>query len=293
MIREPARVRLELESHPENVALVRAVLSGLGEAAQFSAAFLADLKTAVSEACNNSALHAYDTSGPMVVEVAVTHDGVEVNVRDFGRGIRRVIASERRMGLGLAVISALADRAEFSTPDGGGTEVRMWFAQETNTSVYPASMTDAAEAVLATEEAQLDGSLNGDVVAWLSPVALARYVFGPVVRMLAATSHFSVTRVLDLQSVNDAVAEYAELAADGGVGVAISSSSRRLVITGGPFRPLLARGDFLTDDGVGATDPLDARRRVLAGVVDELSVEQVDDRELLRLVLVDASREAG
>jgi serine/threonine-protein kinase RsbW len=102
---ERARVRFQLESHPENVALVRSALSSLGEALALSEELVSDLKTAISEACNNVALHAYGTSsGPMIVEIDATDVGVSVRVVDHGTGITRISGGEDRMGLGLAVI---------------------------------------------------------------------------------------------------------------------------------------------------------------------------------------------
>ncbi len=291
MVREPARVRLELESHPENVTLGGARCSPVvAEAAALDDELLADLKTAVSEACNNVALHAYDSSGPMSVDVAVLHDGISIAVTDYGRGIKRIVAAEHRMGLGLAVISALADRAEFTTPERGGTEVRMWFARKTATTVFPAAALLATEAAPAVEQSDLESSLDGDIVAWVSPVSLTRYVLGRLFRTLAATSHFSVARVMDLQTVNDAISEYAEVAGHDGIGVALSSSSRRLVLTSGPFMSTSPDTDG-HDGDTSMFSLLEARRHLLEGISDELNFEQLNDDELLHLVLTDAGRD--
>ncbi len=125
---ERARVRFELESRPENVALVRSALSSLGEALGLGEQLVSDLKTAISEACNNIVLHAYgDQLGPMVVTVDAAFDRLDVLVRDHGGGFRSLAATEDRMGLGLAVMSALADRVDDRSPRDGGTEVRMSF----------------------------------------------------------------------------------------------------------------------------------------------------------------------
>jgi len=86
-IQERARVRFELESRPENVALVRSALASLGEALGLSDQLISDLKTAISEACNNIVLHAYgERTGPMVVTVDSTMDRLDVLVRDHGEG---------------------------------------------------------------------------------------------------------------------------------------------------------------------------------------------------------------
>jgi len=290
VIREPARVRLELESHPENVVIVRAALAGIADAAGLDDEYASDLKTAVSEACNNVSLHAYEQSGLMIVDIAVTHDGVSVIVGDRGRGIRRVMANEDRMGLGLAVISALADKAEFANSDAGGTEVRMWFGRETGLTTAPSAHQAAVE--LAAEKLRMELTLTGDVVAWCSPVDVMRFVVGRLIRTIAAGSHFSLTRVTELRAVNEAVAEYAELAADGGVGVAVSGSSRRLVLTGGPFSPPSSTAEPAESDG-RSTDELESRREAIAGMVDAIDTESYRDKELLRLVLLDETREAG
>jgi len=129
VIDEPARVRLELESRPESVTLVRSLLSAFAEALELGGELLDDLKTAVSEACNNVVLHAYGDGqvGPMTVSIEWTGSGLDVLVQDRGDGIRQIASSDDRMGVGLAVISALADRAGFESRHGGGTEVRMSF----------------------------------------------------------------------------------------------------------------------------------------------------------------------
>src|SRR5436305_1686106 len=85
---EPATLSLTLESRPETLTLVRGMLSGVAELLSMDPELLDDLKTAVSEACNNVVLHAYPGSvGPLTVTLSVGVGGVEVLVRDQGRGI--------------------------------------------------------------------------------------------------------------------------------------------------------------------------------------------------------------
>ena len=88
---------------------------------------------------------------------------MEISVRDRGGGIRGVSASHDRMGVGLAVISALADRSEFVNPPEGGTEVRMSF---TGRGTKPAL--ERAEAH------DWPKDLDGDVVARLSALIVVR-----------------------------------------------------------------------------------------------------------------------
>src|SRR6516165_1647766 len=98
-------VRLELTSRPESARIVRSMASAAGDALGFDAELLADVNTAVTEACNNVILHAYaDGPGPMCVQLAVTQDGIEARVRDHGRGIRPAIPDHDGLKVGLALI---------------------------------------------------------------------------------------------------------------------------------------------------------------------------------------------
>jgi anti-sigma regulatory factor (Ser/Thr protein kinase) len=276
VIDDSARVRLELESRPQSVTLVRATLAAFAEAVGLEGEFLDDLKTAVSEACNNVVLHAYDGEvGPLTVAIASTPGSLEVLVQDQGEGIRQVAAAEDRMGVGLAVISALADRAEFQSRHAGGTEVRMSFDRGGMRTIYSAPRQDP-EPVPVT--------LTGDAVVWLTPSSLLAPVLGRLCRAVAATSHFSLERFADLYAVNDAIGAYAERAAGGGpIGFSIGATTRRLELTGGPFLPQ-------DGDGAPATDASDRRNR-LASLVDELVVEQLDEFDLVHILFVDHSRE--
>ncbi len=86
---------------------------------------------AVSEAVTNAVVHAYvDAPAPGEVEVfAQRHpdDGIEIHVCDEGRGMmpRR---DSPGLGVGLALITKLAQRFKVETRPGGGTAVSMLFA---------------------------------------------------------------------------------------------------------------------------------------------------------------------
>lgn len=123
-----AEVRLEVESSPENLALVRQVLVAFADAVAVDEELLGDIETAVSEACNNVVLHAYDARpGPMIVSLEATQTMIEACVEDRGGGFRKTSPTPPSIGIGLPVISALADHAEFRSIDGSGTHVRMRF----------------------------------------------------------------------------------------------------------------------------------------------------------------------
>ena len=74
MMKDSSAVRLELDSRPERVALVRGMLVGLGGLLAWDAVLVDDLKTAVSEACNNVVLHAY---GGACVSQSEPHPGAD------------------------------------------------------------------------------------------------------------------------------------------------------------------------------------------------------------------------
>lgn len=121
------RVRLELAGVPDSVAFVRSVLETVTRAAALGPELADDMRTAVSEACNNVVLHAYPGSpGPLIFSLTVEGSSIEATVRDHGRGIRPGRAHRSGLGMGVTLINALAERAEFESSE-IGTEVRMRF----------------------------------------------------------------------------------------------------------------------------------------------------------------------
>ena len=268
MVTEPVKVRLELDSHPENVALVRSAVTGLAEALALDPELTADLKTALSEACNNVALHAYDDgNGPMVVELEASAAGIAAAVIDQGSGITRISGGEDRMGMGLALISATASASEFRRPEGGGTEVRMWFrahdardlSQELLATSRPVAPPDAARA-------------DSEILISFAPPKVMRFVLGRVVHSLAALAHFSLPRFSHLTAANEAISSYVEGTAQERVDLAIQPSTRRLTVcTEAP-----------PQDGPAIAAAL----ATLAAAVDGLATEH----DSLCIELVDASR---
>jgi serine/threonine-protein kinase RsbW len=153
------RVRLELVSVADSVALVRSVIQTVARAADLDRMLVDDVRTAVSEACNNVVLHAYPTSpGPLTFSFAIRADTVEAVVRDRGAGIRPGCMRNRGLGMGVSVISALADRAEFESNPGAGTEVRMMFRRPLP---VPEALRRFSVGVWALEEQRSSGALRG------------------------------------------------------------------------------------------------------------------------------------
>src|SRR5205807_9568972 len=126
-------LRIRLPAKADNVAVVRQALTGLGDAYELDPDFLSDIRTAVTEACNNVVIHAYpgDDLGLLEVE-ADPGDGtaVDVLVRDYGAGLQpnTVPPQERSLGLGLPLTAALAHRHEIRGTATGGLDAHMLFA---------------------------------------------------------------------------------------------------------------------------------------------------------------------
>ena len=185
---EAPTLSLALESRPETLTLVRGMLGGMAELLSMDPELRDDLKTAVSEACNNVVLHAYpDGAGPLTVSLNATDAGIEVVVRDQGVGIPEEASSDDRIqGVGLPVIRALAEQAEFRACAGGGTEVWMVFpGQRGGQPLYE------RPAAPAPDDGWRD-QLSGDAVVSVSPVELLSGVLGRLSRALAANARFSL-----------------------------------------------------------------------------------------------------
>ena len=287
-------MRLDLESRPETLTLVRGMLGGIAELLAIDPELLDDLKTVVSEACNNVVLHAYGgETGPMQVRLYLGVDRIRVAVRDSGVGISPLAASRpRSAGVGLPVIQALADEVQFTRPPDGGTEVEMEFsAQRDGRPLFIApgvSGDDHGRSLLVAPGVSGDDHgrrrrAPGEVAVSLSPVALVSGVLGRLARALAASAHFSLDRFSDVYLVTDALAAQAAVAAEGpSIGCRLLGSERRLELTVGPFKAGTAERLLASSHG-RPTAPLML-------ISDELSAESDGDGELLHVVLIDRRR---
>jgi serine/threonine-protein kinase RsbW len=122
-------MELALSARAENIAIVRHALGGFGEAFGVSEPRLSDIRLAVTEACANVVVHAYESGeeGPMEVLASMDEGELIVLVRDWGQGIRPRSDSPG-LGLGLSLIAALAETVQLGHDDAEHTEVRMTFA---------------------------------------------------------------------------------------------------------------------------------------------------------------------
>jgi serine/threonine-protein kinase RsbW len=238
---------------------------------------LDDLKTAVSEACNNVVMHAYGgESGPLSVCLTVGEDQIEVSVRDKGRGIPiQAPADDRLQGVGIPIMRALAQRTAFRPLEDGGTEVWLQFAGRRDGKLLYVPPTPPAP-----EDGWVD-QLSGDAIVSLSPPTFVGGVLGRLARALAARARFSLDRFSDVYLVTDALAAHAQQAASGArVGFGIFTDTRRLELTIGPFKP--GASSQLT--GADQSEVGSALRRLS----DELHVDRTNGSEALRVVIRDS-----
>jgi serine/threonine-protein kinase RsbW len=271
-------VRLTLSNKPENVLLVREMLTGVAEMVDLDGSDLNDIRTAVTEACNNVVLHAYDgDQGPLEVEVyGGAHSALEVVVRDHGTGIRPRIrgAQETALGIGLSVIQALVRRVEFRDSSGGGTEVRMEFA---------APSTDALRAPRNGREQHRDiaaAELATTTGLTIVPAALAGTVLPRVLTVLAAHAHFSTDRISDAQILADTLAAHVrESLRDHSLAVNVTVQARKLELQVGPLREGSAQ--MIVESAVDGLGP------VIQRLADDHRVSSDGRSETLALQLTD------
>jgi serine/threonine-protein kinase RsbW len=274
-------VCLSLPNRPENVLVVRQALTGVAGAIGLDAVETNDLNTAVTEACNNVVMHAYDgDEGPLEVDVYVLADAVAVVVGDRGVGIGAPLqegedGDELRTGLGLPVIQALARETEIVEREGGGTTVRMEFPAPKAGGLEPVGSCDPRSSVVTGEPAPAS-----DVELRLAPSELARAVLPRVLTALAARAHFSTDRISDVQILADVLAAKSPESISGShldVGVEVAPRDLRLRL--GPLRS--GRGQSL----------LKAAADGLAPVIERLTdghdcLPHGEEQETLELHLV-------
>jgi serine/threonine-protein kinase RsbW len=275
----PPNVRLNLASTPENVVLVREMLSGVAETVGLGDSDLNDVRTAVTEASNNVVLHAYDgDEGPLEIEVCVARDALTVLVRDHGRGLRtrpNAIMDAASTGIGLHVIQTLARDVEFEEGSDGGTEVRMRFATPGARALGPSAKDDGGLHTVA-----LTGSSATTTVS-IAPISLARTVLPRLVSALAARAHFSIDRISDVQLLTDALVAHAHAAMSGDhLNIGVDVEPRDLELRIAPLET--GRSQRLIGDS-----ELDGLGRVIEKLTDRRGVASVGAYETLTLGLID------
>jgi serine/threonine-protein kinase RsbW len=251
------------------------MLGGLAEVLAIDPELLDDLKTSISEACNNVVLHAYGGDpGPMRIRLWADSERLRVTVGDEGVGMPEPAPRpEEPQGIGVSVIRALTQDARFGPGPNGGTEVQMDFAAHRDGRAL-----FVAPGGTAPHESD-PPIASGEVVVTLSPVSLLAPVLGRLARTLAATAHFSLDRFSDVYLVTDTIAAHAAGAASAPrVGARLMAGERRLELTVGPFR---------TGSGAQLDPTASSHASPLALLSDQVSIERDDNSEMLRVVVID------
>ena len=258
-----AAVSLRLPARPENVAVVRQALTGLGDAYDLDPDLLGDIKTAVTEACNNVVLHAYEETEDGLMEVDADSDGTSarVLVRDFGGGIqpRSIAVEERTLGLGLPLIATLSRSFSIRGRPDLGLEVEMVFAPSGYEGLDPLEEHYGPRS--APEHARAAGMR-------IQPGPLVAPITSRVTAILAARADFPLDRLADAVLVSDAIAANAsEYISGTDVGVEIEDGEGTLDFRIGPLDEGGARGLLQEMEVPGLGQSLER-------LVDEVNVER-------------------
>jgi anti-sigma regulatory factor (Ser/Thr protein kinase) len=278
-VAESPNVRLTLSNKPENVSLVREMLRGVAEAIELEGPDLDDIRTAVTEACNNVVLHAYGGEvGLLQIDVhAPRSSALEVVVRDRGIGIGPQIraAGSTPAGIGLVMIQALVRRVELSDAAGRGSEVRMEFATPSTRGLEAPAEDSLEPAAIGRAD------LTTTVQATIAPVHLAEAVLPRILGMLAARANFSTDRISDVHLIADALVAHAPASiGDSHISAAISIEPRSLELRIGPLAT--GRAERLMVDST-----LDGLGPVIESLTDHHGVASVGSSEVLALQLTD------
>lgn len=269
-------IRLVLPSEAEDVQLARELLSGVAEAAHLDPLATEDVRTAVTEACNNVVQHAYDgAGGPIELDLNLHQDALEVTVRDHGGGMRPWIrtSSSDTLGIGLMVIKALAESVEFRDGADGGLEVQMRFA----TPGLPA-MDPGGDVPPPSVPADASGS---SIAVSVGPVSLAAAVLPRLLSAVAVRAHFSTDRISDLHIVGDAIAARVEPVVHGGHICVRIATQARLVVLG--ISPLVRGGSrrLQTDGSLQAVG--DVIERLTDGQHEVVAANETTESLIVRM----------
>jgi serine/threonine-protein kinase RsbW len=283
MADSPPNVRLNLANTPQNVVLVREMLSGVGEAIELHPSDLNDVRTAVTEACNNVVLHAYESDpGPLEIELYIAARSLGVLVRDHGVGLPAEPKSLEADagGIGLHVIQTLTQTVEFADGKERGTDVWMWF-DAPQTGSFSSLRPDGEEA----HTLAFPGASTTTIC--IAPISLARTILPRLMITLAAHAHFSTDRISDAQLIADALVEHAQTAISGdklSIDVTVEPRDLELHISPlslGRARQLIGQSELGESGGV--IEQLTDRREVVnKGAHETLTLGLSDPRQRRR-----------
>lgn len=130
-------MKVQMEANLENQGLARAVAAAYVSQADPTVEELTEVKTAVSEAFSNAAIHGYENNGGVVkMEFSfIAKDTVMIKVMDKGVGIENIARAmeplyttdtdRNRSGMGFTVMESFMDKIKVDSRPGEGTVVTM------------------------------------------------------------------------------------------------------------------------------------------------------------------------
>ncbi len=125
-----------IPSKSQNEAFARVATAAFASQLDPTVEELADIKTAVSEAVTNSIIHGYENcEGEITIKCSMDGYGVEIEVRDEGKGIEDIEKAMQpmytskpeleRSGMGFTVMETFMDEVEVYSEKNKGTTVLM------------------------------------------------------------------------------------------------------------------------------------------------------------------------
>ena len=130
------RMTLEFLSMSENEAFARVVAAAFAAQLNPTAAELAEIKTAVSEAVTNAIIHGYEnTEGTVRLDAEIHKNRLTISVTDYGWGIADIEEARKplftgkpemeRSGMGFSIMESFMDSVYVKSGLGEGTTVKM------------------------------------------------------------------------------------------------------------------------------------------------------------------------
>ena len=130
-------MKVQMSGVLENQALARAIASAYVSQADPTVEELTEVKTAVSEAFSNAAIHGYQNEGGEVYMKFnfISDDTIMIKVTDHGIGIEDIARAmeplfttdtgQDRSGMGFTVMESFMDKIKVDSRPGQGTTVTM------------------------------------------------------------------------------------------------------------------------------------------------------------------------
>lgn len=142
-------IQIKIPAEAEYIDVVRLTLYGIANKLGFSYEEIEDLKVAVSEACNNVVVHAYDEVDKGIIELLFYSDakGLSIKIKDQGKSFKyqphkdessplldKELNDLTEGGLGLYLMQALVDEVHVNTDEGTEVVLMKYFNRSELTS---------------------------------------------------------------------------------------------------------------------------------------------------------------